>query len=39
MMTDNENWRNGSDENQEGATGYNRNYNHESLALSFLAFY
>lgn len=35
MMTDNENWRNGSDENQEGATGYNRNYNHENRFNSY----
>ena len=34
-MTDNENWRNGSDENQEGATGYNRNYNHENRFNSY----
>lgn len=35
MMTDNENWRNGSDENQESATGYNRNYNHENRFNSY----
>lgn len=29
-MTENENWRNASDENQEGANGYNKSYNREN---------
>ncbi|MBQ4524509.1 MAG: rRNA pseudouridine synthase [Bacteroidaceae bacterium] len=36
MMTDNEKWRNGSDENQEGANdGYNRGYNRENRFNSY----
>ena len=35
MMTDNENWRNGSDENQEGANGYNRSFNRENRFNSY----
>lgn len=34
-MTENENWRNGSDENQEGANGYNRSYNHGNRFNSY----
>ena len=35
MMTDNENWRNGSDENQDSANGYNRAYNRENRFNSY----
>lgn len=35
MMTENEKWRNSSDENQEGANGYNRNYNRENRFDSY----
>ena len=35
MMTDNENWRNGSDENQESANGYNRSFNRENRFNSY----
>ncbi len=35
MMTDNEIWRNGSDENQESANGYNRTYNRENRFNSY----
>mgnify|MGYP003290516934 FL=1 len=35
MMTDNENWRNGSDENQDSANGYNRTYNRENRFNSY----
>lgn len=34
-MTDNDNWRNGSDENQESANGYNRSYNRENRYNSY----
>lgn len=34
-MTDNEKWRNGSDENQESANGYNRTYNRENRFNSY----
>ena len=35
MMTENEKWRNSSDENQEGANGYNRNYSRENRFDSY----
>lgn len=35
MMTENEKWRNNSDENQEGANGYNRNYSRENRFNSY----
>ena len=35
MITENEKWRNGSDENQEGAGGYNRPYNRENRFNSY----
>ncbi len=34
-MTDNENWRNDSDENQESANGYTRSYNRENRFNSY----
>lgn len=34
-MTENENWRNDSDENQEGANGYHRTYNRENRFNSY----
>lgn len=35
MMTDNENWRKTSDENQDGANGYERTYNRENRYNSY----
>ena len=35
MMTENEKWRNSSDENQESAGGYNRSYNRENRFNSY----
>ena len=35
MLTDKENWRNSSDENQESANGYNRSFNRENRFNSY----